>query len=150
MSPGAPSSVSDSKAVKPPAAAARVVFTAILLANRMHPNMHPASSKKHLRQQGCQAASCSCKGGVYCDLAGQIHASLHASCKFNSGFPGTAASLRSARQLAMVCEAGHCLIDGTYWPDPMLAGIQAVGNTLDFLRTGICPYLMLQKVDKVC
>jgi hypothetical protein len=52
MSPGAPSNVSDSRAVRPPAAAARVVFTAILLASRMHPNMHPASSKKRLRQHG--------------------------------------------------------------------------------------------------
>ena len=52
MSPGPPSNVSDSRAVKPPAAAARVVFTAILLASRMHPNMHPACSKKRIRQQG--------------------------------------------------------------------------------------------------
>ena len=46
MSPGDPMSVSDSSAERPPAAAASVVFTAILLASLMHPYMHPAGAEQ--------------------------------------------------------------------------------------------------------
>ena len=39
-------SVSDSSAERPPAAAASVVFTAILLASLIHPYMHPAGAEQ--------------------------------------------------------------------------------------------------------